>query len=363
MKQLFSFAVYAAFIFVMCTDDIFSIPAFARKYNMTCKTCHSPFPKLKQYGLEFAGNGFELKDKDAPRYYINTGDPELSLIRDIPLAIRVEGFLQYNQDDSRKSDFYTPAVLKLLSGGTITNNVAYYLYYILENGEPGKIEDAWIMFNNLFGSEFDLSFGQFQVSDPIFKRELRLTRDDYYIYKLKPGNSKVDLTYDRGLVLAYGFESGTNITVEVLNGSGIGEGFADGNFDNDKYKNLFGFISQDITGNFRIGTLGYWGKEEQKNHAGNFYAVNELWMVGVDATISFDPVELNVQFVERKDGNPYFESVSKDIKSRGAFVECVLRPDGDNSKWYSAALFNWIESDLDENNLKSLVEQFYGCKL
>ncbi len=33
----------------------------------------------------------------------------------------------------------------------------------LENGERGKIEDAWIMFNDLFGSELDLTIGQFQV--------------------------------------------------------------------------------------------------------------------------------------------------------------------------------------------------------
>ena len=46
-----------------------AMPAFARKYQMSCKTCHSPFPKLKPYGEEFAGNGFVLKDKEAPRYY------------------------------------------------------------------------------------------------------------------------------------------------------------------------------------------------------------------------------------------------------------------------------------------------------
>ena len=41
------------------------------------------------------------------------------------------------------------------------------------------------MFNNLFGSELDITVGQFQISDPLFKRELRLTKDDYYIYDEK----------------------------------------------------------------------------------------------------------------------------------------------------------------------------------
>ena len=39
--------------------ELLAIPAFARKYNTTCKTCHSPFPYLKPYGDEFAANGFK----------------------------------------------------------------------------------------------------------------------------------------------------------------------------------------------------------------------------------------------------------------------------------------------------------------
>ena len=91
---------------------------------------------------------------------------------------------------------------KLLSGGAIYKNVSYYVYYILEEGDAGKLEDAFLMFNNLFGSELDFFIGQFQVSDPLFKRELRLTRADYDIYKVKVGNLQMsNLTYDRGIIL------------------------------------------------------------------------------------------------------------------------------------------------------------------
>ena len=253
---------------------------------------------------------FNLKDKDAPRYYVETGDEELSLIRDFPLAARLEGYITYNQENSEQSDFYAPILFKILTGGAITNDISYYVYYILESGEVGKIEDAWFMFNNLFGSELDFTIGQFQVCDPLFKRELRLTRDDYYIYKVNPGSSMVDLTYDRGIMLGYGFDTGTDLVLEVVNGSGIGEQFLSGTFDNDKYKNFFGRISQDAGENFRIGAMGYWGKEEHEyydiNEEEYLYPQNELWMLGGDATISFDPLELNLQYVERNDDNPDF---------------------------------------------------------
>jgi hypothetical protein len=350
MKQIMSLNLL---VFIIIASDIFAIPAFARKYNMSCKTCHSPVPKLIAFGDEFAANGFVLKDQDAPRYFIETGDPELSLIRELPLALRLEGYVTYNQGNSEQSDFTTPLLFKLLTGGAITKDVSYFAYYILENGEPGKIEDAWLMFNNLFGSELDVTIGQFQVCDPIFKRELRLTKDDYYIYKVKPGASMVDLTYDRGLMLSYGFESGTDITIEIVNGSGIGEGFMSGNFDNDKYKNFMGRISQDAGKHLRIGALGYWGKEKGLEQGESTAATNEMWMAGGDATISLDPLEFNFQFVQRNDGNPNFGS-AMNLKTRGAFAEMIYRPNGDESKWYAVGLFNWIESDQLDLNYKTL---------
>lgn len=362
MKNIFTLLVLTFIVVTFLANDIFAIPAFARKYNMTCKTCHSPFPKLKPYGDEFAGNGFVLKDQDAPRYFVETGDPELSLIRDLPLAMRLEGYVTYNQGNTQQSDFTTPVFIKLLSGGAISNSLSYYVYYILENGERGKIEDAWLMFNNVAGSELDLSLGQFQVCDPLFKRELRLTKDDYYIYKVRPGASNVDLTYDRGIMLTYGFESGTDLALQVVNGSGIGEGFVGGNFDDDKYKNFMGRISQDVGEHVRIGAMGYYGKEAREFDdvtTGINSLENELYMFGGDATISIEPIELNVQYVERNDNDPFFHNSQEigypvDLKTRGAFAELIYLPKGDDSKWYAVGLFNWIESDFSELNYKTL---------
>ncbi len=357
MKKIFTTSIFISIIILTFASDLLAIPAFARKYNMSCKTCHSPIPYLKDYGNDFAGNGFQLADKDAPRYYVETGDDNLSLIRDFPLAVRFEGFVTYNQGNTEQSDFTTPVAFKLLTGGTITNDIAYYVYYILENGEVGKIEDAWLMFNNLFGSELDVTVGQFQISDPLFKRELRLTKDDYYIYKVKPGNSDVDLTYDRGVMLSYGFDSGTDIVLEIINGNGIGKSIANGNFDDDNYKNVFARISQDAGKHFRIGALGYWGKEEHEVYISGERILspkNEVWMLGGDATISFSPLELNLQYVERNDDNPYFLhelnsfDIEKRIKTRGGFAELIYRPDGDESNWYGVILYNYINSDVHE---------------
>jgi len=346
MKNTFTLTVLTFIIFTFLASDVIAIPAFARKYNMTCKTCHSPFPTLKAYGDEFAGNGFQLKDKDAPRYYVETGDEELSLIRDIPLALRLEGYVTYNAQNSELSDFTAPWLLKLLSGGAITKDVAYYFYFFFsERGDVAGVEDAFLMFNDLFSTELDFMIGQYQVSDPLFKRELRLTFDDYMIYTVRPGYSNINLTYDRGVMFNYGLDIGTNINVQVLNGTGIGGATSFRTFDKDKYKNVFAAISQDIGEHFRLGVSGYYGNELIDNPDTAFTATNELLMAGVDASVALGPLELNVQYIERRDKNPYAFIESEELKSRGGFGELIFRPDGDESKWYGVILYNNVFSD------------------
>jgi len=330
--------------------NLHAIPAFARKYRMSCKTCHAPFPKLKAYGDEFAGNGFVIKDKDAPRYFVDTGDDFLSLLREIPIALRLEGFWTYNNSNTRQIDFTSPYLLKFLSGGEITKNIAYYFYFFFsERGEVAGIEDAFVMLNNLFGTELDFYVGQFQVSDPLFKRELRLTFEDYMIYKARPGSSLADLTYDRGLMLTYGLPSGTDLIVEVVNGSGLNPANPFRNFDGDKYKNVLFRVSQDVVDPLRVGGFYYSGKEQKESE------INSMWMLGADTTVAIPTWELNLQYVERSDANPYFSrSATDSIKTRGAFAEIIYLPKGDDSKWYGVGLWNLVTSDQKELKYGSL---------
>jgi len=349
------FAFAASFV----ADDANAIPAFARKYRMSCTTCHEPFPRLKPYGDEFAGNGFNLSDQDAPRYFMDTGDKNLSLIRDIPLAFRLEGFVKHQTASGKETDFTTPYNLKLLSGGALANHVSYYFYFFLsERGEVAGIEDAFIMFNNLFGQEFDVYIGQFQISDPLFKRELRLEYEDYQIYTVTPGESKIDLKYDRGFMLTYGLPTGTDVVVELLNGNGIGGADEDfKTYDNDKYKNVLGRVTQDIGEYFRVGAFGFYGKEKRLGTGQTDPYINEAWMLGGDGTVSYGPLTVNLQYVERRDDNPMFlppNQVGDKVKTYGGLAEAVIWPYGDRSRWYCAALYNRVDGDYAADDYETI---------
>lgn len=319
-------------------SELQAIPAFARKYSMSCKTCHAPFPKLKDYGEEFAANGFALKDKEATRFFQDTGDDNLSLIRDVPLAMRLEGYVTYNKEKSKTTDYYAPSVFKILSGGELSKFISYYAYYILEDGENGKIEDAYLMFNNIANLDLDIYIGQFQVSDPLFKREVRLTRADYDILKVKVGASPVNLTYDRGLMINYMPVEGTDIFALFVNGTGIGTPGTNGNFDNDDYKNVAVRISQDIIPGVRIGTFGYFGKEVQR------FSENAMNMFSGDITLNAGPLELNAMYLNRLDDATLYSGRITDIRTEGAMAELIYLPNGDDSRFYGVAVFNWIQS-------------------
>ena len=263
------------------------------------------------------------------------------LLREIPFAIRLEGYGRWQPGTEGRTDMQWPYLVKLLSGGQIAKDVSYYFYFFFgERGEVAGLEDAFVMFNNVFNTDLDVYVGQFQVSDPLFKRELRLTLEDYQIYRVKPGRSTANLTYDRGLMLTYGFSSGTDITVELLNGAGIGPADASRQFDNDKYKNTFFRISQDLGEHLRIGGFAYYGREAEGD------VDNKLWMAGPDLTIAVENAELNVQYVERRDDNPYLVASTRETKTRGAFGELTVTPGGDQGRWYFAGLYNWVDSEL-----------------
>lgn len=332
--------------------DTQAIPAFARKYQISCQVCHSPaMPRLKAYGDEFAGNGFRLTEYESPRHFIPVGDDKLSLFRELPLALRLDGFATYNLAKSGNPDFGSPYVLKVLSGGELSDKLSYYFYFLMnERGGVAGVEDAFLMYRDLFRTGINFYIGQFQASDPMFKGELRYTLEPYQIYDAAPGNSGINLKYDRGIMLEKDFETGTGILLEVLNGCGIGEADENHIFDKDPYKNFMLRLSQSIGEKLSLGFFGYTGREELPDNLGVF--TNQIMMFGPDLSLNLDDrLVLNLQYVQRTDANafsPETLTAYKDVFTRGGFAEVIWSPKGDMSNWYLKGLLNWVESDMDE---------------
>jgi hypothetical protein len=339
------------------TMNINAIPAFARKYQISCQVCHSPAPYLKPFGNDFAGNGYRLTEYESPRYFIQTGDEKLSLLRELPLAIRIDGVGTYNFGHSKTVDFATLSGVKLLSGGELSDKLSYYMYFFMsEGGDIVGIEDAFLTYSDFFGSGLNISAGQFQACDPYYKRELRLTLEDIAILKAVPGQSTASLTYDRGVILDYSVPKlNTKIVGMIINGNGLSTGGEEFLFDKDSYKNLTGMISQPIVKGLNIGLMGYYGKEKMYEGTNPYYSNVKIFgpILNLDFNQHFI---VNVQYIRRMDSQVYDEEAllfSNDVVTQGGYLEAIFAPKGDNSKLYLTGLLNWVDSDYTQLNYKS----------
>jgi len=337
-------------IIILLTQSALAVPAFARRYKFSCTTCHSPFPRLKAYGDEFAGNGFMIPEEEKARDYISAGDDMLWLNKTFPVAVRFDAFAMLKTRGNVKGDLQSPFGIKLLSGGALYKNIGYYFYfYMYEKGEIAGLEDAYIHFNNIFGSNLDILAGQFQTCDPLMKRELRLSYEDYQIFKTRIGNSIINLSYDRGVVLVYNVDqTGTDIVLTATNGNGIGE--ADATFDQDKYKNVMLRVAQGIGQNVRIGGFYYLGREQPED---SLYS-NKATFLGPDLYLTLGKFAFTGQYVLRKDTNPFFRAADSNVATSGIVAELVFSPQLDQSKAYYTLLYNRIDSDLDAHDYQSV---------
>src|SRR3989339_1913114 len=73
----FLFSTGIAIIFLFLSADAFATSQWAKKFNVSCNTCHTVFPRLNSFGEEFLANGYQLestyKKNWEDQYSINAG--------------------------------------------------------------------------------------------------------------------------------------------------------------------------------------------------------------------------------------------------------------------------------------------------
>ena len=165
-----------------------AIPAFARKYQTSCQTCHTIFPKLNAFGEAFRLNGYRMPKeteemvKEKP---VSLGAPAYKRLwphavwpgevaSTVPLAINVKfadvNTSSLNPDGTTtrvKNDFQFPQEANIFGGGTLGEHVSYLAELTFsENPDWSaavEIEHARLDFDSPFGPEnaFHFRLGKF----------------------------------------------------------------------------------------------------------------------------------------------------------------------------------------------------------
>lgn len=188
-----------------------AIPAFSRKYQTSCTTCHSNFPELNDFGEAFKKNGFKFpKDdenfvKEPPVLLGAKAQKEAfpkavfpgEIPGSIPISLRYSGFAAYNSKRPfalggfvPRTELFNPNTFTIIAAGSFGPNISFWVDDDIStggSGAAGGLGDGYLKVNDI-GHYFRLPknalnvrFGQFELDLPFTQaRTINLT--DYDVY-------------------------------------------------------------------------------------------------------------------------------------------------------------------------------------
>lgn len=164
-RNLLASVLMASLLTVLYTEDARAVPAFARKYDMTCNACHTRQPRLNTFGQRFLENGYQLpgtQDGGTTGKDLYGGPSNGVTLDSIDnfLAVRLRADIQQASfkeptEATDKAEVIFPNVINLFFAGTATKNISFFLegeYATQEGHGAGLIfERAFMVFDNLGG--------------------------------------------------------------------------------------------------------------------------------------------------------------------------------------------------------------------
>lgn len=162
-----------------------AIPAFARKYGLSCSACHVAYPVLNQQGVMFRDNGYQLG--------LQRDEPAATPSAYLPIAARTVPAYQYTRTtnqpgewgstDTHTGGLATPT-LDLMAAGTFGTDVSFLAVLAgFSPGEAGSVESAWGRVSNVLGTTWlNVRFGKFELDLPMSERRDIVRSNGHAVY-------------------------------------------------------------------------------------------------------------------------------------------------------------------------------------
>jgi len=192
-----------------------AIPAFPRKYQTSCTTCHNNYPELNDFGEAFKKNGFKFpKDdetfvKEPPVLLGSKAQKEAfpgavypgEIPGFLPVAFRYEGNFTWNRKQpagviaqngffTPRTDLFAPNTFTIISAGSFGPNLSFWIDDDISTGGAGAdggLGDGYLKYSNIghfLGlplNSLNVRFGQFELDLP-FTQARTIYPSDYDIY-------------------------------------------------------------------------------------------------------------------------------------------------------------------------------------
>jgi hypothetical protein len=181
-------AFFILFILGASNSPAYAVPAFARKYQTSCSTCHIVFPKLNAFGEAFRLRGYRMPgetEEMVKQPPVSLGAPAYKKLwpqaiwpgeisSSVPLAVNLKladvSTSTLNDDGSVtsvKNDFQFPQEANIFGAGTLGDHVSYLAEVTFGENADGSVsvelEHARLQFDSPFGKEdlFHFRVGKF----------------------------------------------------------------------------------------------------------------------------------------------------------------------------------------------------------
>jgi hypothetical protein len=192
VARLATLSLVPTFMVLVAPAPARAVPVFARKYQTSCQTCHTIFPKLNPFGEAFRLNGYrmpaetedQVKEKpvsmgaDAYKHMFPDMVYPSSLPGDAPFAINVKlasvwaSTHDENGTQKIKADFQFPQEANLFTAGTLGDNFGFFGEVTFAENSDGsagvEIEHAQLNVDSPFGPKNLIHFRIGKIAPNLF---------------------------------------------------------------------------------------------------------------------------------------------------------------------------------------------------
>lgn len=367
-------------IFSVLSANIYSIPAFARKYKTSCTTCHYDYPTLNAFGKAFFNNGFRWPGGDSnyiKEKPVSLGSdankkvfPDAIWPDDIPgtapLSIYLSGQIKYDATSEIKWGFEIPNYLNVLYGGTLGNQFSFLgeteLSY--NNNKTNFNFSAFIQWDQSPG--FHIKAGEVRA-DPT-PRNLRLTTNNYNVESMTSRNgwSFADAVFGLelwGALNGPGNRGGFTYRFGIVNGQGL--------ISTKPQKDFTGMITYKIGGLSETGETKGVKNLQFKPYIDNSLLLGGYFYKGTEAKDSLPDENLTVfggnteLWYDRFIINVNIMQMISDIASNERkSIAYYVQGSGLIYPWLISLIrYEWTKTDINDNNVKPVSSIIPGLSI
>lgn len=191
--------VMGTVLLVLFAQKSSAIPAFARKYQTSCATCHEGFPKLNAFGEAFRRNGYQFPahtdaqfTKEQPVPLGSEGNKRAfpdaiwpgTLPGSTPLAVFLNGEADYNPRGAEPRFTFggLGSSIEMAASGTLGEDLSFWGQLALNADGTVELNRIFMVFSNLIGDDYQLNARVGVIEPGVFSFSThRAWLEDYWI--------------------------------------------------------------------------------------------------------------------------------------------------------------------------------------